>query len=470
MPIPESSSLESEIVSTTPCPQRIYSVGTLTYTLRGVCILFAWLLGGQFVFDFFENILGRFLPLYLNDLHASNALIGSMGSISGGVSLFLGPHVSLWSDSARTRWGRRIPFLAVATPLAVLTLIMIGFSTEVGDWLHDRVVFHIAPAVSATTVILAIVCVFVAFFYVFNMVLCCVFSWLLRDVVPQELIARIMSSFRIVSTLSTLVFNHYVFPYILIYRKEVFVGVGLFYTATFLVMCLKVKEGEYPPPPARQKSTGILMFFVIFMRDCLSVSIYRKYALVKVLGSIGSCSGIFTILFYRNNLHMTMQDMEKIFSVGLLMGGVANLPMGWLCDKINPFRIAIFSLSIIFVIYITAFFYIKDFKTMMVINVVLSFICSGWGIGCLSMDMRLYPSEKFGQFSTATNLIGTVFGIIGSYLAGWFMDFMHGEYIWGYLWGAFGCLAIFPLILVYRDWLKYGGPDNYQAPLPPTDS
>jgi len=207
---------------------KIYQVGTLKYSIRGLAILFAWLLWGDFAFTFFENIFGRFIPLYLKDLQASNTLIGVMtGSIAGAVNLLFLPGISRWSDEYRSRWGRRIPFLAVVTPITVVSVILVGFAPEIGAWVHSRVTIHIAPAVSLTAVILTLLCGLVVAFHYFNMVLCNGFTWLVRDVVPYEVMARFLSWFRIIGTVSSVAFSWYVFPYIISHRKEICVGVGL---------------------------------------------------------------------------------------------------------------------------------------------------------------------------------------------------------------------------------------------------
>jgi len=104
-------------------PRKFYQVGTLRYSVRALTVLFVWLLWGDFAFCFFENIFGRFIPLYLNDLHASNTLIGIMtGTIAGVVNLVFLPEISRWIDEYRGPRGRRIPFLAVCTPITVGSL------------------------------------------------------------------------------------------------------------------------------------------------------------------------------------------------------------------------------------------------------------------------------------------------------------------------------------------------------------
>jgi|GEM_PF-4579585 len=55
-----------------------YQAGTLVYSRKGLLILSFWLLFWDFAFNFFEAIFGRFLPIYLKDLQASNTVIGLM--------------------------------------------------------------------------------------------------------------------------------------------------------------------------------------------------------------------------------------------------------------------------------------------------------------------------------------------------------------------------------------------------------
>src|SRR5688500_15202989 len=89
--------------------RKTYRAGTLRYTFGGVAVLFGWLLWGDFCFTIFESIFGKFLPLYMKDLQASNTMIGVMtGSIGGIVNVLFLPNISMASDRHRGRWGRRI--------------------------------------------------------------------------------------------------------------------------------------------------------------------------------------------------------------------------------------------------------------------------------------------------------------------------------------------------------------------------
>src|SRR6267154_1508087 len=85
-----------------PPSGKTYTVGTLRYTSATLFVLFSWLLWGDFCFTIFESIFGKFLPLYMSDLHASNTLIGVMsGSVAGALNILLLPGISMWSDGYR---------------------------------------------------------------------------------------------------------------------------------------------------------------------------------------------------------------------------------------------------------------------------------------------------------------------------------------------------------------------------------
>jgi len=449
--------------------KKSFSAGTLQYTLRGLVVLFLWLLWGDFAFTFFEQIFGRFIPLYLKDLHASNSLIGIMtGSFAGLVNILFLPNISQWSDNYRSRWGRRIPFLYVVTPLTVGALVAVGFAPEIATWLNVHILSHLAPGISITVVILTLLCVLVISFHFFNMVLCNAYNWLLRDVVPMELMARFLSWFRIVGTVSGAIFLWFVFPHVITYRREVCLSVGVFYLVSFMLMCRNVKEGEYPPPPLAEDRPGILKSFVIYFRECLSIPIYRNFFIAFVLANCaGSCASPFTVLFVRDILGLSMDDMGKVYAWSSAAAAVVYLPMGWLCDKFSATRIALVGLAGQIVTSVAVYYLVNDLTSFLICAIVFCIPGVAWGLGSQAMTMKIFPEEKFGQFSSGLNVFGCSALILGNYLVGQFMDLVHSDYRMIYFWSAaLLTLAMFPMLLVYRGWKQHGGPDHYIAPLP----
>jgi MFS family permease len=449
--------------------RKIYAVGTLRYTLGGVVVLFLWLLWGDFCFTIFESIFGKFLPLYLKDLDASNRMIGIMtGSLGGIVNVLFLPNISMASDRHRGRRGRRIPFLFWSTPCAVGAMVMIGFSSEIGAWLH-RALSVLPGGVSLSVVTLGVLFVLVLGYHFFNMVLVNIYNCLLRDVVPAELMARFLALFRVVGTAGTFVFSWYLFPHVLEHRQAVCAGIGGTYLAAFMLMCWRVKEGEYPPPPATEKRTGFFKSFLAYFREALAVPIYRNYLLMYAAVTTASTSaGAFVTLFARNSLHLTMDDIGKVLAWSALGSALTYLPMGYLCDKIAPMRVALISLVGLAVAWGLGFFVAQDRTTWLVYSVIVAMLPSvGWNLGFNALTMQLFPTEKFGQLSSSLNVFGYGSVIAGNYLAGWFIDVVASDYrmifVWSLSWFA---LAIIPMALVYRDWKRYGGPRHYVAPLP----
>ncbi len=444
---------------------KIYRVGTLRYTVRGVAILLLWLLWGDFAFCLFESVLGRFFSIYLKDLHASNALIGTMsGTFPGLANLLFLPGISQWSDRTRTRFGRRIPFLYVAAPLTAVSLLAVGFAPEIAAW----VLSHGLGGSSASGFTLILLCLFVASYHLFNMVLVSAYNWLLRDVVPQVLMARFLSWFRIVTMGSSFLFLWFLFPLTAGHRHAVFLCVGAFYLLAFLAMCLNVKEGGHAAPPAPEARPGLLKSYGLYFRECLALPIYRNFFIVYVLTILGiSCTDIFYSLFTRDALGLDMNEMGRVFACGYAVSAVIYPPMGWLCDRFSSLRVILGALIGLTTVATLACFLVHDRLTLLVYTGAVAIPSVGWALGWMATGMKLFPEKKFGQFFSALNVFGCGSLIVGPYLFGKGMDLIHSDYRMAFLWSAvLYAAAIYPMTRVYREWKRYGGPDRYVPPVP----
>lgn len=467
--LPSKTEADKHPCDAIPKDAKVYRTGTLQYSLRGLMVLFLWLLWGDFAFTFFESIFGKFIPLYLKEFNASNSLIGVMtGSFAGLVNLLFLPNISQWSDHFRSRYGRRIPFLYVATPLTVVSLIGVGSAPEVASWLNTSVISHLAPSVATGTIVIVLLGSLAISFHFFNMVLVNAYNWLLKDVVPEEVMARFLSWFRIVSTVSSALFQWFVFPHILTYRREVFLGVGIFYLVSFLMMCHNVKEGEYPTPPQLAKQPGIFQSFATYFRECVSIPIYRNFFIVYILYVVAiGCSSPFAVLFHRQTLGLTMDDIGKVAALVAGVSSLAYFVLGWVCEKVSSILVTL--VAVVFQVFVSScsYFCVVDRNSFFMWSMIGSLAAVGWGLGSAAMTMKIFPEEKFGQFSSGLSIFGCGAMILGNLLVGPFMDLFHSNYRMIYIWiiASMG-IAIVPLILVYRDWLRFGGPHHYVAPLP----
>ena len=448
---------------------RTYHTGSLTYTKGGLFVLSFWLLWGDFAFNFFESVFGRFLPIFLKDLQASNTLIGVMtGSFAGLVNVLFLPGISRWCDNLRTSIGRRIPLLYVITPLTVGAVIAVGFSPEIGGWIFDRFSLRLPASVTKGAFILGLISVLVVSFHFLNMVLVNAYNWLIRDVVPLVVMSRFLAWFSMVGTVSGALFLWFVFPHLLTHRKEIFLAVGIFYLVAFYLMCRMVKEGKYPPATPPEDRPGILKTYVVYFRECLQIPLYRHFFIAALLVTMATnCAGNFITLFARETLALNMGDMGHIFAWTAAISLVFFYPVGWLCDRFSPMHVALGAIISLCLGAILAHTFVHSQNGFLVYSLAFSLPSAAWGLGLKATSMKLFPAEKYGQFSSGLNVFGCGALIVGNFLVGALMDLTHSNYRMAFLWTAvISASAIFPMILVIRGWQQHGGHDNYVAPMP----
>ncbi|USX54726.1 MFS transporter [Lentzea sp. HUAS12] len=69
------------------------------------------------------------VPPLLREHIASTALVGLLMGMDNLLGIFVQPWIANRSDNTRTRWGRRIPYLAVGMPLAAVLFTLIPLAT-----------------------------------------------------------------------------------------------------------------------------------------------------------------------------------------------------------------------------------------------------------------------------------------------------------------------------------------------------
>jgi MFS family permease len=76
--------------------------------------------------NFYDNQ----VPALLRDHVASAALVGVLMGMDNLLGIFIQPWIGNRSDHTRTRWGRRIPYLAVGMPVAALLFVLLPWTTS----------------------------------------------------------------------------------------------------------------------------------------------------------------------------------------------------------------------------------------------------------------------------------------------------------------------------------------------------
>ncbi|MGE4564589.1 MAG: MFS transporter, partial [Victivallaceae bacterium] len=424
---------------------KIWKVGTLTYTVSGVVTLFFLLLLGDFAISLKDRSIGPVMQLLFRQFGASNFTIGLvLMSLPSAIGFVIGPVISYKSDRCRTRIGRRLPFLLVATPIAAGSMAGMAFSPKVGAWLGPLFGFPAEPTVLVLLTACWVVYEFAA------ITAASMFSALINDVLPAVLMGRFYGLFRAVSLVDGILFSYFILGHAEEYYVFILAGLGLVYGTVFLVMCFKIKEGEYPPPPA-PVAPGRIAAIKGYFKDCYSQSHYRLafayFALASLaLGSFGN----FAIL-YAKQLQVPMALYGKAAAVMLGVSLVLSYFLGAVADRFHPLRAALAMLVIYAATLLGGFFLVTDTASFLIVYTVQGVVAGSYGTVSASLPMRILPRSAFAQFNSAAGLVTSCCQVLYLPALGKFLDLTGHQYIYTFMIGSVtGLAAVSCGLIFYR--------------------
>ena len=460
---------------------KIYHCGPLTYTRMALVVVVVGLLWGDFCFVFMETVV-RFsvLPLKLKSLGGPN---WSMGLILTTIPAILNatvcPFISFTSDRYRSRWGRRIPFILWSLPFICASLLLMGFSVELSDYLqtHVPLLSHYAPA----TVTIAMIGIFMFMYSFFDQFVMSVFWCLFNDVIPPEVVGRVMGLVRLVSTLSGAIFNWFVFQYAQNHMREIMLGTAILYLIAFGIVCLLVKEGEYPPvegelPADRQGMGWIKTFFT----ECFTHKFYWLVFSAGAFGAIGGAANMFNLFFLRQ-MQLTDGQIGKATALGSLFTMAAIYFAAVFVDRWHPIRVNMYAGVFRVVSYATGWVWIfvtlpgdTFFWMFLGMNAINAFLVALDGTAAYPLQMRLLPKSRFAQFCSAQAMLKSVCTIGAGVCAGAFIDVIQHfckdpdfAYRLAFIWNlVFVGASAVTMLLVYRHWQRLGGFAHFHPPAP----
>ncbi len=477
-----------------PTDGKLYHCGTLVYTKSMLAALFAWLLWGDFCYTLMESVTQPIMQLKFKGLGASNTEIGLvLITIPGIIFSVMNPIISFKSDRFRSRLGRRIPFIIATLPFLTLALVALAFGDQISRWLYEYLKSTGVSLVAVTTGTLAVLLVAFTFF---NTCFTSMFWYLFRDVVPEKLLARFMSWFRMFAMGSTALYQYVIFPYSGTRATQIFLGAAVLYLIGFGLMCLNVREGQYPPaPPYVGGGTGPIAAVKTYGRECHSHAHYWYVWAGTFIGSVGAGVGVFN-LFFLQRTGLNLAQIGRINGTASIVTGILVLGTGWLADKFHPIRVVV-AAGILGLVVAPAnliwlywcppadavwrwHFWRTVFEVRQVYFVQFC-IAVGLRSPVLALGavwdpvllMRIFPGERLGQFCS-NNAIWRVGGaIFGASLAGVALDFMgrwvgkDRAYLYIPVWQLLFAIPCFIFLLgLYKSWKRYGGDEAYVAPIP----
>lgn len=463
---------------------KTYHCGTLTYTKAGLMAVCAGLLWGDFCLVLMDTVVPSVLPLKLKALGSPNWLMGLiLSSLPSLLNTIVCPVVSFKSDRYRSKWGRRIPFLAGTLPFLVVSLVLLGCSEDISGWLQTHMPFlrNVAPA----TVTIALIAVFMMVFQFFNLFVNSVFWYLFNDVVPAQHVARISGMNRIVSSLASALYSYFFFRYAETNMRETLIGAALLYFIGFTLVCVIVKEGEYPPMEGEDdKASRGFGAVKTFLKESFSVKWYLLFFAWGAIPILGGGTGIFMVFFNRE-MGLSLDDMGKLGALATVPPLFAMYLASTFVDRWHPMRVqvyvGIFMAFAAFANWVWIFVTLPGkyfFWLSLGTAVIGSFFGALQSVCAFPLLMRVFPKSRFGQFCSALALLRSVVWIVAGTVGGLFVDGVawlcrnsgYGPnfvYRFLFLWTGFSVVVPAAVgIWAYVYWHRLGGYDGYQPPAP----
>jgi MFS family permease len=459
---------------------KTYRCGTLTYTKAALFVLFAWLLWGDFCFTLMEAVVPTVLPLKLKMLNCPNWLMGViLSTIPGVLNMTICPYVSFKSDRYRSKWGRRLPFIIWTMPFLCVSLLLLGWNENICVILQKNSTF--LSQYSPAAVMIGLIAVFMAMFQFFNMFVGSVFYYLFNDVVPAQFLARFIGIFKIVGAGASAIYNYFIFKYAETYMREILIGAAVLYFVGFGLMCLMVKEGEYPPieKTDTKKSrglSGIKSFFV----ESFSHKFYWMLFLIAGLNAMTMGISTFNVFFYRD-MGLSLDQIGKMIAISGVATLLAMYFSAIFVDRWHPQRVMVY-LSVFAVIgnlmnWTWTFVKLEGiyFFWLCLGSLLIGAFQTALAVGSgLPKDMRLFPRSRFGQFCSAQALVRSFCAIIAGFGAGIFLDVIRGycsnpdfSYRFLFAWITFFSIIVAVIaIMSYVKWYQLGGDTHYNPPAP----
>ena len=450
-----------------PGQKKIWQVGTLTYTTAGLAVLFGWLLWGDFTWILKERAITAIAQIMLRGFSAPDWLVGLLiGSLPAGIALILGPIICVKSDHTRTRWGRRIPYLLIPTPFVALAMFGLASTPSLGAVLHDLLGAN-SPGVVACR--LTVFGFFWTAFEILTITCNCLFGALINDVVPQVIIGRFFALFRAVSLVAGIIFSYWFIGKAETHYFEILVALGLIYGVGFTLMCLKVKEGDYPPPPvvdlADRGGRRKLASLAIYFKECYTNPYYLAFFLATTLGILALSPVNTFSIFHARSVGMGDDLYGKCLALSYVVSLVLAVPLGILADRFHPVRLGIFCMACYAAATAYGFAFALDSQSFFVAFFLHTVLAGTYMTATASIGQRLLPKEKFGQFASAGGMILGILNMILPPTLGVFIGKMNHDYRFVFLLAfILASASAITYIYLYKSYNRLGGDKDYKAP------
>lgn len=386
----------------------------------GLLVLCALLLIGDLGWSLRERSVQELFKVHLlrfsQDATLLNILIGAMPAL---IALTLGPIIGAWSDRTRSAYGRRIPFIFGTAVVTTIGMLGMAFSSGLPALAVSWTIFEMATIVGNP-----------------------LFMALINDTVPRPILGRFFGLFRIVSLATGAGF------FALFFRNELvtvfqplLVTITAVYLGCMLLVCWRVREPAYAPPPARKGWQPWQPGDGQWGRLFAAVSVGAVAVLPININALNACA----------QFGADAGDFGRAFALTYAISILFAWPVGWLADRYHPLRVGAVVLTM-YAICMLAAWRLVDERSGFLLALVVHGVLSGCFLtGTVSLLPALLPRERFSQLAAISASLTALLVVVSTVGLGALLDATGRDYRLLYLAGA---LAAGCGVLLWRSLLK----------------
>ena len=384
----------------------------------------------------------------------------------------------IWRNRRRTgRSGPSAAYVVFGVPFIALLLLSLSYSPAIAAYLQRHNLpgtQHITPLAFA----LFFVGLLVAGFQFFHMFVASVNYYLMADVVPTAFLGRYQGMGRILAIVVGMGWDLLIFPQAERHMTALYVGAGALYFLGLTVMCLRVKEGKYPPVTDVGHRTTLVEKFSMYFRECFTHPFFILLFLANMSTTVSNASNFMRIFFLRDHLHLNYTTIGRINAFLALIPLVLAYPVGAFIDKAHALRVMILGILLFIPVSFFGFWVMHPGITSqqgthnyIIYMLLLQIPDMLRDAALIPLFMCLFPRDRYGQFSSANAMLRSMAQFVFPVIAGAFMDVMirggtHlDNYRYIFFWnGTFQIVSLGMYVWLFMYWKKLGGDKGYTPP------
>lgn len=413
--------------------------------------------------DVMWMIYNSYVPIYLQAGNASfaagigilgfgftPAITGFLMTLDNIAALIIGPFVGMFSDSLKSKMGRRKPFIVLSMPFMVASLILIPLIPE---WIPANLNGHSAQLTGLLIPFMGVLFLLL----ISNSVMFGPGRVLLFDITPSEHRTTANGICNVLDGLMMFVVIGGGALLYKLYRPLPMWAAAGFILIAVIVVWVFIKEPKVTDSSANEAKTSprqiVRTIRTLPTPDSKSLIFYCLTMIFTYLGlSLGQA---FVTSYAVSVLHTDTGTASLLMIALAVIAMVMALPAALLANRYGRKKMMLIGDVICLLISISLFF----IPNLTFTFIAVSIFALGWifsNISHVPMMLDHSPSEKLlGTFLSIVFFTSTISLIIGPILGGWLVGLFGNNYsvIWLMIASFFG-LAILSLVFVTRGEAK----------------